>query len=332
MQIIKLRILPLYKMKLGSLVLECESVPALSLATNILLAFPHLPDTLVSLRLTSLPSITQLLLKEIAGRCLNLRELELSVVQRLSTDCCWVCFEESTSSNEHSPVGSDTCSESATAGDLAVSDCPYLNIRDVLSSLPRFQMYYAEYLRPLENLKCLSLGVFLSSPVVLREHIDGHSLEREDCQLTPCTLDDSISAPHTPAVGGQDGRPCVHPHKKSAGDVTILDNSVAIGCRPYTPSKCSLCWEAHGLRTRKDELVATMRLAQNLRNLDLVQWSSWFNPMNSKTMPRRPDRSPVNDRVGRYQSGMAELKDAQWATFEIKREERRIKVWRRTCD
>jgi hypothetical protein len=192
-------------------------------------------------------------------------------------------------------------------------------------------MYYAEYLRPLENLKRLSLGVFLSSPVVLREHIDNHSLEREDCQLTPCTLDDSFSAPHTPAVDGQEGRPRVHPYRKSAGgDVTILDNGVAIGCRPYTPSKCSLCWEAHGLRTRKDELKATMRLAQNLRNLDFVRWSSWFNPM--KTMPRRPDRSPVNDRVGKYQSGMAELKDAQWATFEIKREERRIKVWRRTCD
>ena len=191
-------------------------------------------------------------------------------------------------------------------------------------------MYYAEYLRPLENLKRLSLGVFLSSPVVLREHIDNHSLEREDCQLTPCTLDDSFSAPHTPAVDGQEGRPRVHPYRKSAADVMLQDNRVAIGCRPYTPSKCSLCWEAHGLRTRKDELMATMRLAQNLRNLDFVRWSSWFNPM--KTMPRRPSRSPVNDRAGKHQGGMAGLKDAQWATFEIKREEQRIKVWRRTCD
>jgi hypothetical protein len=74
--------------------------------------------------------------------------------------------------------------------------------------------------------------------------------------------------------------------------------------------------------------MATMRLAQNLRNLDFVRWSSWFNPM--RAMPRLPDRSPMNDRVvGKYQSGMAELKDAQWATFEIKREERRVKVWRR---
>ena len=135
MQLIKLRILPLYRMKLGSLVLECESVPALSLAASILLVSPHLPDTLVSLRLTSLPSITQLVLKEIAGRCLNLRELELSVVQRLSTDCCWLCFEESSSSIEHSPVGSDAWS--ATAGDLAVSDCTYFNLRDVLTSLLR---------------------------------------------------------------------------------------------------------------------------------------------------------------------------------------------------
>jgi len=120
MQIMKMRILPLYRMKPTSLVLDCESIPAFSLAASILLVFPHLPDTLVSLTLTSLPSITQLLLKEIAGRCVNLRELELSVVQRLSTDCCWVCFEELSSSIKHSPVGSAD-SWSATAGDLAVS-------------------------------------------------------------------------------------------------------------------------------------------------------------------------------------------------------------------
>ena len=194
-------------------------------------------------------------------------------------------------------------------------------------------MYYAEYLRPLANLKRLSLGVFLSSPAVLREHIENHSWERQDCQLTPCTLDDSFSAPHTPAIDDQEGCPRVHPYRKSArGDVNIQDNGlrVAIGYRPYTPSKCSLCWEAYGLRTRKDELMATMRLAQNLRNLDFVRWSSWFNPM--KTMPRHLDPSPVNDGVEEYPSGMAELKDAQWATFEIKREERRIKVWRRTCN
>jgi len=120
MQIVKMRILPLYRMKLASLVLECESVPAFSLAASILLVFPNLPETLVSLKLTSLPSITQLLLKEIAVRCVNLRVLELSVVQRLSTDCCWVCLEESSSSIEHSPIGSDAW-PATTPGDLAVS-------------------------------------------------------------------------------------------------------------------------------------------------------------------------------------------------------------------
>jgi hypothetical protein len=131
MQVVRLKTLPLHRMKLESLVLKCESVPAPSLAAGILLVFPHLPERLVSLRLTSLSSITQLLLKEIARRCVNLRELELSVVQRLSTDCCWLCFEESSSSNEHSPVGSEA--DLATAGDLAVSDCHYLNLRDMLT-------------------------------------------------------------------------------------------------------------------------------------------------------------------------------------------------------
>lgn len=118
MQIVEKRTLPLHKMNLASLVLECESVPTFSLATSILLVFPHLPERLVSLRLISLPCITRSLLKEISRRCANLRELELSVVQRLSTDCCWACFEELSSCIKHSPVGSDALS--ATAGDLAV--------------------------------------------------------------------------------------------------------------------------------------------------------------------------------------------------------------------
>jgi hypothetical protein len=133
MQIVEKRAMPLYRMKLVSLVLACETVPESSLATSILLVFPYLPERLVSLRLTSLPCITQLLLKEIARRCVNLRELELSVVQRMSADCCWACFEELSFCIEHSPVGSDALS--ATAGDLAVSGSSLLYPRHVLTSL-----------------------------------------------------------------------------------------------------------------------------------------------------------------------------------------------------
>jgi hypothetical protein len=141
-QIVEKKIFPLYKMKLVSLELKCESLPAFSLAASILLVFPYLPRTLVSLKLTSLPRITLLLLKEIARRCLSLRELELSVVQRLSTDCCWACFEDSSSWAEHSPVGSDASNN--TAENLAVGGCPPLGPRitliviliDVLCWLP----------------------------------------------------------------------------------------------------------------------------------------------------------------------------------------------------
>lgn len=142
MQIVEKKALPLYKMKLWSLELGCESVPAISLAASILLVFPHFPGTLVSLSLTSLPRITQLLLKEIARRCMSLKELELSVVQRLSTDCCWACFEESSSCIEHSPIRSDASCD--TTGDLAVGDWPLLHPRrrlidallDVLRRVP----------------------------------------------------------------------------------------------------------------------------------------------------------------------------------------------------
>jgi hypothetical protein len=75
--------------------------------------------------------------------------------------------------------------------------------------------------------------------------------------------------------------------------------------------------------------MATMRLAQYLKSLDFIRWSSWFNL--AKTTPCRLDRSSLaNDMVEKDESGAAELRDAQWATFEIQRERRRIKVWRRT--
>jgi hypothetical protein len=118
-QIVEKKTLPLLKMRLVSLELECESLSAFSLTSSILLVFPYLPETLLSFKLNSLPCITQLLLKEIARRCSNLKELELSVVQRLSTDCCWACFEELSSCVEHSPVGFDA--SYSTAGNLAVS-------------------------------------------------------------------------------------------------------------------------------------------------------------------------------------------------------------------
>jgi len=191
-------------------------------------------------------------------------------------------------------------------------------------------MFYAGCLRPLVNLKSIYIGVFLSSPAVLKEHIANHSLAREDWQLIGCNLDDSFSAPHTPSVDGQEGRPRVHSYRKSEGrDVSIPEKGTEIGCRPYTPSECVHCWEAHGLRTREIELLATMKLAQTLKGLQSVRWSSWFN--SAKAMPRQLDQSLlVNERREQGKSAGAEFRDAQWAIFEVQREERRIKVWRRT--
>ncbi|KAI0290422.1 hypothetical protein B0F90DRAFT_1786025, partial [Multifurca ochricompacta] len=262
MQIIEKRSLPVSKMKLWSLELTCESVSVFSLAASILLVFPHLPvTTLVSLKLRSLPRITQLLLKEIARRCANLRELELSVIERLSTDCCWACFEESSSGVKHSPV------------DVDASSCDTTTARDLAT-------LYGRCLQPLANLKRLSIGVFLSSPVVLKKHIEDHSLTREDhYYFIDCPFDDSQQ-----------------------------QGATGLGCRPYTPTKCVQCWETHGLSTREDELLATM-------SLEWVRWSSWFSYWNLPLQSFGLTKDDV---------------DAQWATFEIERREKRIKVWRRT--
>jgi hypothetical protein len=122
MGIAETKALPLYKMNLESLELECEDEDESSLATSILLVFRHVPKTLVSLRLTSLPCITQLLLEVIAKQCANLRELQLSVIENLSTGCCWGCFEEFSCDVIHSPIGSNA--SPTAAGDLAVGDRP----------------------------------------------------------------------------------------------------------------------------------------------------------------------------------------------------------------
>lgn len=190
------------------------------------------------------------------------------------------------------------------------------------------QVFYAGCLRPLVQLKCISIGVFLSSSVVLNEHTGNHYLAREDCRFIGCNLDDSLSAPHTPALDGHLGRPRVHSYRKTAKEeVATTENGTGIGYRPYTPSECALCWEAHGLCTREDELMATMKLAQNIRSLQFVRWSSWFN--SAKTTPRQLDWCLVNDSVHKDDGGGAKMSDALWATFEIQREERKIKVWRR---
>ena len=121
MQIVEKKALPVYKMNLVSLELACEAVSVFSLSASILLVFPQLPTTLVSLKLTSLSHITPMLLKEISRRCTSLKELELSVVERLGIDCCWACFEESSTCAKHSPIGFFDAS-CDTAEELAVSD------------------------------------------------------------------------------------------------------------------------------------------------------------------------------------------------------------------
>lgn len=119
MQIMEKKALPVYKMDLVSLELACEAVSVFSLSASILLVFPQLPTTLVSLKFTSLPHITPMLLKEISRQCTSLKELELSVVERLGIDCCWACFEESSTCVKHSPIGCDASCD--TAEELAVS-------------------------------------------------------------------------------------------------------------------------------------------------------------------------------------------------------------------
>ena len=109
-------------MNLLSLELACDAVSVFSLSASILLVFPQLPTTLVSLKFTSLPYISPMFLKDISRQCKGLKELELSVVERLGIECCWACFEESSTCVKHSPTEINTSCD--TAEELAVRKRP----------------------------------------------------------------------------------------------------------------------------------------------------------------------------------------------------------------
>lgn len=73
-------------------------------------------SSLQNLHLTSLPWITTALLKKISASFPDLKELLLSVTERLYLGCCWICLEDTAGTIVHSPVPD----EYLTVEDLAV--------------------------------------------------------------------------------------------------------------------------------------------------------------------------------------------------------------------
>ncbi|KAI0917854.1 hypothetical protein AcV5_002686 [Taiwanofungus camphoratus] len=120
------------------------------------LILTHLPAfTLVELRMTFLPSINTRLLTLIASTFANLKTLELTCTERLDEQCCWLCYEESSTCVIHSPIP------------------------DIYATVEDLSIAFATALRPLKKLTNVFFGIFLSDLDVFLTHI----LHREVIQL-----------------------------------------------------------------------------------------------------------------------------------------------------
>ncbi|RDB15745.1 hypothetical protein Hypma_003631 [Hypsizygus marmoreus] len=101
---------------------------------------------LTSLTLSHLPRIDPLLLRLIAETFPRLSDLYLSCTERVRTDCCWSCFEDSFTCTIHSPIPDD-----------------YTDVRDMANA-------FSTALQPLTDLADLHLGIYLSDELVVYSH------------------------------------------------------------------------------------------------------------------------------------------------------------------
>ncbi|KAI0687153.1 hypothetical protein C8T65DRAFT_819090 [Cerioporus squamosus] len=116
--------------------------------SRCVLLFQNVTADLCSLKLTYLPRIDVTLLSLLASRFPSLSQLELSCTERLDEQCCWICYEESSSCVVHSPIP------------------------DLFPSAERLASMFGNALKPLQKLEHLFLGIFLSGADMLNCHFD----------------------------------------------------------------------------------------------------------------------------------------------------------------
>lgn len=131
------------------------------------LLFKNVIADLTTLKLTYLPRIDTALLTFLAARFPSLMILGLSCTERLDEECCWLCFEESSSCTMHSPIPE----QFSSIQKLTVRS-PLELVRIRLLSTLVLQSTFANALKPLGRLEHLHLGIFLSDADVLTCHLD----------------------------------------------------------------------------------------------------------------------------------------------------------------
>ncbi|KAL1940773.1 hypothetical protein VTO73DRAFT_7814 [Trametes versicolor] len=125
------------------------------------LFFKNIAADLTRMKLTHLPRIDTALLSLIASRFASLKVLELSCTERLDEQCCWLCFEESSTCTTHSPIP------------------------DLFVDVEHLAENFCKALAPLKRLDTLFLGIFLSDVGVLIRHLERCAIAVIESPRTP---------------------------------------------------------------------------------------------------------------------------------------------------
>ncbi|OJT11204.1 hypothetical protein TRAPUB_12248 [Trametes pubescens] len=123
------------------------------------------------MKLTHLPRIDTALLSLIASRFVSLEILELSCTERLDEQCCWLCFEESSTCTIHSPIPDLFVTEEHLTVCRPIAILPSSPRRLTVGVL-HLQTSFCKALAPLMRLETLFLGIFLSDVDVFTRHLE----------------------------------------------------------------------------------------------------------------------------------------------------------------
>ncbi|KAH0836436.1 hypothetical protein J3R83DRAFT_8041 [Lanmaoa asiatica] len=218
---------------------------------------------LTSLTLTELWRIDVLLLSMVSGAFPGLVSLHLSCSEHLDVSCCWTCFEDSSSAVVHSPIPNH-----------------FPTVTSLTSA-------FAKALKALTKLTDLHLGIFLSDEEMLENHIDHYDSPRAYSRVLRTTFGQNRNLAYTGMVLSQSESPSTARlgHVSYTEDEEDLDDPKAAASItfdevppfPHGPELCPICSimvSAPDVRTR--ELEASLALAQKLKSLRTIGWSSFF--------------------------------------------------------
>ncbi|KAI0075328.1 hypothetical protein K474DRAFT_1762582 [Panus rudis PR-1116 ss-1] len=180
---------------------------------------PSASHSLTFLKLTYLPCVNVHLLKQIAKLFPELKTLELSCAERLIDDCCWECYEETSSGTIHSPIP------------------------DVYFEIDDLAYTFGAALKPLTKLEHLFLGIFLSELDIFHYHISNCGLRAmpivpsNDIEATADDLEDNDMAlwPYAPDE-------CKHCQDSFGEDLRVTELFASASIARFFPNLTTVAW------------------------------------------------------------------------------------------